>query len=95
MIMYTINRIEILLPEALVQPCTAILDQAAILAYTVSVGLSGKNPQGMATPGLCDAAIIILCQNAAAAPLLAKLTPFLKRFGGIGTMTEVASLTPD
>ncbi len=93
--MQTIKRIEILLPEALVQPCTDILDQQNILAYTVSVGLSGKNRQGLATAGLCDAAIIILSRPEAAAALLAKLQPFLKRFGAIGTVAEVQALNLD
>lgn len=93
--MQTIKRIEILLPEALVQPCTDILDQADIQGYAVSVGLSGKNRQGLATAGLCDAAIIILCRHEAADSLLAKLQPFLKRFGAIGTVAEVQAINPE
>lgn len=93
--MQTIKRIDILQPEALVQPCTDIFNQASLLAYTFSVGLSGKNRQGLATPGLRDAAIIILCRYDAAESLFAKLRPFLKRFGGLGNMTEVEDLNFD
>ncbi|MCA3377207.1 MAG: hypothetical protein INF64_08765 [Roseomonas sp.] len=90
--MQTIKRIEILLPEALVQPCKDILNRETILAYTVSVGLSVKNRQGLATAGLCDAAIILLCRPDSAEALCAKLKPFLTRFAALATMAEVEAL---
>ena len=90
--MQAMKRIEVLLPEALVPPFTELIEAQRFQTYAVSGGLSGRNKQGAATPGLADASIVILCLADEAGPMIAAVEGFLMRYGGVGTVIDAQGL---
>ncbi len=58
----------------------------------MNTGLSGKNREGLATPGLCDAVVTIICTPEQAGQMTADIEDFLRRYGGIGIVTEAQGL---
>jgi hypothetical protein len=86
--MNAIKRIDVILPEALVQPFTDLIESESFQAYSVNTGLSGRSRGGLATAGLCDAAVTILCSIEETPALAAAIEAFLTRYGGVGCITE-------
>ena len=90
--MQKMKRIEVLLPDALVQRFTEQIEQCQYQTYTISGGLSGRNRQGAATPGLSDASVTILCLAEEAQPMIATVERFLTRYGGIGSVIDAQGI---
>jgi hypothetical protein len=86
--MTPVKRIEVILAEALVQPFLEVLEAHSFSAYTVSGGLSGASRSGHATVGLSDAVVTVICGNAEASKILPSVEAFLKRYGGVGCVTD-------
>lgn len=90
--MKPIKSIEVILPEAILQPFTDLIETHEFEAYTVKTGLSGKNRKGIASAGLCDASVSILCDQNDADRLIPAISNFLSHFGGIGYIIEAQAL---
>lgn len=90
--MKPVKRIDVVLPEAIVQPFTDLIERHRFRAYSVNTGLSGKSQGGMATAGLCDAAVMIICDHGDASELVKQIGAFLDRYGGVGCVIEAQGL---
>ena len=90
--MQKMKQIEVFLPDALVQPFAEQIEKCQFQTYTVSSGLTGRNRQGAATPGLSDASVTILCLEDEAQPMIAMVESFLARYGGVGSIIDAQSI---
>lgn len=86
--MKPVKRIDIVLPEAIVKPFIDLIEKHPFQAYSVNTGLSGKSRGGLATPGLCDATVTIICEPDGASGIIRDIGAFLDRYGGVGCVVE-------
>lgn len=86
--MKPVKHIEVILPEAILQVFTDMIETQSFEAYSVYTGLSGKSRRGVATAGLSDASVTILCDQIEADRLIPKIAEFLERYGGVGCVIE-------
>lgn len=86
--MKPIKYIEVILPEAVLQAFTDMVDKHAFEAYSVCTGLSGKSSRGIATAGLSDARVTILYDQQQADLLVREIGLFIAHYGGIGCVIE-------
>lgn len=90
--MKPVKYIEVILPDALVQAFTDMVENHDFEAYTINTGLAGKSRHGVATAGLSDAAIKIICNDKQSGTLIPAIGSFLEHYGGIGCMIEAQGL---
>lgn len=90
--MKPVKRIDVVLPEAIVQPFTDLIEKHRFHTYSITTGLAGKSRGGMATAGLCDAAVMIICDLADATELVKQIDAFLDRYGGAGCVIDAEGL---
>ena len=90
--MEQVKKIDVILPEAVMRPFLDLLGHDAVLAYTVATGLAGRTHRGLATAGLTDAAVTVICRAEGVGELVADIAAFLARFGGIATASDATGI---
>lgn len=90
--MRQVRRLDIVQPEPVVRPVLDLRDHPAVLAYTIATGPGGRTRRGLAVAGLADAAVTVICRTNAPEALIADISTFLVRFGGIATASDATGL---
>ena len=86
------KKIDVILPDAVVEPFVEMLAGAPVVAWSVATGLSGRTLRGHATPGLCDAAVAVICRSEDAGAAIAGIEAFVARYGGVATEVDAEGL---
>jgi nitrogen regulatory protein P-II 1 len=91
--MRPVKRVEIVIEALVLGRVTDIVDAAGIRGYTVLRNAGGKGGHGERFEDeLVDthrnAVVVIACDEAQVAPLLASLRPLLTRFGGMCLVSD-------
>jgi nitrogen regulatory protein PII len=95
--MESVKRIEIVMPEFLVDDVVGTLGRHAVGAYTVLRGVAGRGERGeqdgrSGEATFSNAMIVVACPPARATALLEDLRPLLKRYGGVCLVSDAMSL---
>ena len=92
-IMQEVKKIEIIIDTSWVEDTTKILDSVAVSGYTIIKDTSGKGDRGLSCPDIgcsfSNSYIITVCTNERQLNnLVQKITPLLKKLGGVCLVTE-------
>lgn len=92
-IMQEVKKIEIIIDTSWVEDTTKILDSVAVSGYTIIEDTSGKGDRGLSCPDIgcsfSNSYIITVCTNERQLNnLVQKITPLLKKLGGVCLVTE-------
>ncbi|MDB9476962.1 P-II family nitrogen regulator [Dolichospermum circinale] len=92
-IMQEVKKIEIIIDTSWVEETTKILDSVAVSGYTIIKDISGKGDRGSSCPDIgcsfSNSYIITVCTNERQLnSLVQKITPLLKKLGGVFLVTE-------
>jgi len=95
--MEAVKRIEIVVPEFLVDDVVATLTRQGVGSYTVVRGVAGRGERGeqdgrSGEATFSNAMIVVACLPARATTLLEDLRPLLKRYGGVCLVSDALSL---
>jgi nitrogen regulatory protein PII len=95
--MEAVKRIEIVMPEFLVDDVVGTLGRHAVGAYTVLRGVAGRGERGeqdgrSGEATFSNAMIVVGCAPDRATALLEDLRPLLKRYGGVCLVSDAMSL---
>ena len=92
-IMQEVKKIEIIIDTSWVEDTTKILDSVSVSGYTIIKDTSGKGDRGSSCPDIgcsfSNSYIITVCTNERQLnSLVQKITPLLKKLGGVFLVTE-------
>ena len=90
--MRQVKKLDVILPEAVMRPFLDLLGDDCVLGYTVATGLAGRTHGGLATAGLTDATVTVICRANGIDPLLSAIAAFLARFGGLATASDATGI---
>ncbi|MDB9534785.1 hypothetical protein PN451_02800 [Dolichospermum planctonicum CS-1226] len=92
-IMQDVKKIEIIIDTSWLEDTTKILDSVSVSGYTIIKDTSGKGDRGLSCPDIgcsfSNSYIITVCTNERQLnSLVQKITPLLKKLGGVCLVTE-------
>ncbi len=95
--MEAVKRIEIVMPEFLVDDVVATLARHDVGAYSVVRGVAGRGERGeqdgrSGEATFANAMIVVACPPSRTTAFLEDLRPLLKRYGGVCLVSDAMSL---